>query len=79
LRAEGMPLEEALTQGARQRLRPIIMTALTTILGLLPTALGMGGSSINEPLALAVIGGTTMAAILTLFVVPTGYRLFSKD
>ncbi|PCJ80531.1 MAG: hypothetical protein COA49_08670 [Bacteroidetes bacterium] len=79
LRAEGMPLEEALTQGARQRLRPIIMTALTTILGLLPTALGMGGSSINEPLALAVIGGTTMAAILTLYVVPTGYRLFSKD
>lgn len=79
LRAEGMPLEQALIEGSRQRLRPIIMTALTTVLGLLPTALGLGGASINEPLALAVIGGTAMAAVLTLYVVPSGYRLFSKS
>ena len=78
LRTEGMSLEEALTEGSRQRLRPIIMTALTTVLGLLPTAIGFGGSSINEPLALAVIGGTSMAALLTLYVVPVGYRFFSK-
>jgi len=79
LRLEGLSLDDAIQEGSTQRLRPIIMTALTTILGLLPTALGWGGSSINEPLALSVIGGTAMAAILTLYVVPTGYRLFSKS
>jgi HAE1 family hydrophobic/amphiphilic exporter-1 len=79
LRLEGLSLDDAIQVGSTERLRPIIMTALTTILGLLPTALGWGGSSINEPLALSVIGGTAMAAILTLYVVPTGYRLFSKS
>jgi HAE1 family hydrophobic/amphiphilic exporter-1 len=79
LRSEGMSIDESLIEGSRQRLRPIIMTALTTILGLMPTALGFGGSSINKPLALAVIGGTAMAAILTLYIVPAAYRLLSKS
>ena len=79
LRQSGMPLEDAVVTGAQERLRPIIMTSLTTVLGLLPTALAWGDSQINRPLALAVIGGTVAAAVLTLYVVPAGYRLFSNS
>ena len=79
LRRDGMGLEEAIVAGSQQRLRPILMTAITTVLGLMPTAWGLGGSQINQPLALAVVGGTIMAAWLTLYVVPAGYRLFNAS
>jgi len=70
--ADGLPLEKAITEAARVRLRPILMTTLCTLFGLLPLALGLGaGSELQKPLALAVIGGLTLSTPITLFVVPT--------
>lgn len=72
MRVEGLPLAEALLQAARIRLRPILMTTLCTLFGLLPLALGIGaGSAMQKPLALAVIGGLALSTPITLFVVPT--------
>jgi CzcA family heavy metal efflux pump len=77
LREEGRPLEEAVRTAARTRLRPILMTTLATVLGLLPMALGMGvGSEANMPLARAVIGGLSVSTVLTLFLVPSLYLAF---
>ncbi len=74
LREEGRPLEEAITEAAAIRLRPIIMTSLAAVLGLLPMAIGLGhGSEANVPLARAVVGGLSVSTILTLFVVPVLY------
>ncbi len=77
LRKEGMPMEQAILEGGRERLRPILMTALTTILGLIPMAIG--GSHIGEaqyyPLARAVMGGLVSSTFLTLLVLPTYYIL----
>jgi CzcA family heavy metal efflux pump len=70
--ADNLPLETAITEAARVRLRPILMTTLCTLFGLLPLALGLGaGSELQKPLALAVIGGLTLSTPITLFVVPT--------
>jgi multidrug efflux pump subunit AcrB len=72
MRNEGMTLEPALLEAARIRLRPILMTTLCTLFGLLPLALGIGaGSDMQKPLALAVIGGLALSTPITLFVVPT--------
>src|SRR5207253_4127645 len=72
MRNEGLPLEAALREAARIRLRPILMTTLCTLFGLLPLALGLGaGSEMQRPLALAVIGGLTLSTPITLFAVPT--------
>jgi len=69
---EGVPLETAIREAARTRLRPILMTTLCTLFGLLPLALGLGaGSELQRPLALAVIGGLALSTPITLFVVPT--------
>jgi CzcA family heavy metal efflux pump len=69
---EGVPLETAVREAARTRLRPILMTTLCTLFGLLPLALGLGaGSELQRPLALAVIGGLALSTPITLFVVPT--------
>jgi multidrug efflux pump subunit AcrB len=69
---ENLPLSEALQHAARIRLRPILMTTLCTLFGLLPLALGIGaGSAMQKPLALAVIGGLALSTPITLFVVPT--------
>ena len=70
--APGVTLEAAIREAARVRLRPILMTTLCTLFGLLPLALGIGaGSELQRPLALAVIGGLTLSTPVTLFLVPT--------
>ena len=67
-----LTLEVALRQAARVRLRPILMTTLCTLFGLVPLALGIGaGSDMQKPLALAVIGGLALSTPITLFLVPT--------
>jgi multidrug efflux pump subunit AcrB len=72
MRVDGLALEPALRQAARIRLRPILMTTLCTLFGLLPLALGIGaGSDMQKPLALAVIGGLALSTPITLFIVPT--------
>ena len=76
-RKEGRPTQEAIMDGARQRLRPILMTALATIFALTPMALGVtgGGGFISQPLAIVVIGGLFSSTILTLVIVPVLYWL----
>jgi HAE1 family hydrophobic/amphiphilic exporter-1 len=76
-RIQGMPLEDAIVNGARQRLRPILMTAIATIGALSPLALGFTGSGgfISQPLGVVVIGGLFSSTILTLVIVPVLYRL----
>jgi len=72
MRDEGVPLDVAIREAARVRLRPILMTTLCTLFGLLPLALGIGaGSELQRPLALAVIGGLILSTPITLFAVPT--------
>ncbi|HET7618622.1 MAG TPA: efflux RND transporter permease subunit [Vicinamibacterales bacterium] len=78
-RRDGMPLREAVEQAGRTRLRPIVMTTLTTILGLVPMSLGIGeGSELQAPLARVVIGGLAASTLITLVVVPTVYTLFEE-
>ena len=76
MRAQGMRLREAILEAGRVRLRPIVMTTVTTVLGLTPMALGVGrGADLRAPLAIAVIGGLISATALTLVVVPVAYDL----
>ncbi|SEG99924.1 hydrophobic/amphiphilic exporter-1, HAE1 family [Nonomuraea solani] len=76
-RRQGMPLQEAVVEGGRKRLRPILMTALATIFALMPMALGLtgGGGFISKPLAIVVIGGLVSSTLLTLVLVPTLYTM----
>ncbi len=76
-RRSGERVDEALINGARQRLRPILMTALATIFALVPMALGLtgGGLFISQPLAVMVIGGLVSSTVLTLLIVPVLYHL----
>jgi len=79
LRKEGMHVADALLEAGKTRLRPIIMTALTTILALITMAIGVGnGAEMMQPMAVATIGGLLYATILTLFLVPIMYWLFNK-
>ena len=74
LRARGMELREAVVEAGAVRLRPILMTTATTVLGLLPMALGLGdGAEIRTPMALTVIFGLTSSTVLTLIVIPSIY------
>jgi cobalt-zinc-cadmium resistance protein CzcA len=74
LRADGLPIREAVTQGAQTRLRPVIMTALVASLGFVPMALSTGaGAEVQRPLATVVIGGLVTSTALTLLVLPTLY------
>lgn len=78
LRLRGLPLYEAVVTGGKTRLKPIIMTTLATVLGLIPMALGLGGESTQAPLAIAVIGGLSVSSILTLFFIPVLYTAFEE-
>jgi multidrug efflux pump subunit AcrB len=78
LRASGVELHEAVVRGGRTRLKPILMTSLATVLGLIPMAIGIGGESTQAPLAIAVIGGLTFSTALTLFFIPILYTIFEE-
>ena len=77
--AQGYPLREAIFQAGRRRLRPILMTALATIFGMLPLALGIGsGTEVLQPLAIAVIGGVSISMILSLLITPVLFYLLKQ-
>lgn len=79
LKSGGIELTEAIVQAGQQRIRPIIMTSLTTILALLPMTLGFGdGSSLRSPMAIAVIGGLVTSTIMSLMVIPCVYYVLEQ-
>lgn len=79
LRRRGEPLYHAVVAASRTRLRPILMTSLATVFGLLPMAVGLGvGGETNAPLARAVVGGLSASTLLTLFLVPTLYVILEE-
>jgi hydrophobic/amphiphilic exporter-1 (mainly G- bacteria), HAE1 family len=79
LREEGVAKREALVEGARSRLRPIIMTTLCTLFGFLPLALAFGeGAEVRSPMAITVIGGLLVSTLLTLVVIPVVYDLLDR-
>ncbi|MDC1141857.1 efflux RND transporter permease subunit [Planctomycetota bacterium] len=81
LQKEGMPLQQAILQGSSERLVPILMTALTAVLGLIPLAMAAGepGSELLAPLAVVVLGGLVTSTFLNLLVVPAGYALVGAN
>ena len=80
LREEGLVVREALLRAGRSRLRPILMTTLTTLLGLMPMAIaGTEGAELRRPLAITVIGGLSVSTLLTLIVIPVMYSLVSRN
>ncbi|KQC07662.1 MAG: hypothetical protein APR54_05810 [Candidatus Cloacimonas sp. SDB] len=79
LRLEGMEMRKAILQAGRDRIRPVLITAITTLGGMLPMAISTGqGSQMKSPMALTVIGGLISATFFTLFVIPAIYSLISK-
>lgn len=79
LREAGVAKHEALVEGARSRLRPIIMTTLCTLFGFLPLAVAMGeGAEVRAPMAITVIGGLLVSTLLTLLVIPVVYDLMDR-
>jgi cobalt-zinc-cadmium resistance protein CzcA len=80
LRHDGMPVGQAVREGAMKRLRPVLMTALVASLGFVPMAIAVGpGAEVQRPLATVVIGGIISSTILTLVVLPALYSLFHRD
>ena len=79
LREEGRPLREAVSLACRVRLRPVLMTSLATLMGLIPMALKLGtGSEAYAPLARAIIGGLAVSVVLTVFIVPAAYFILYR-
>ena len=79
LRKGGMDHYEAVLAGTESRLRPILMTTLTTVLALVPLALGIGkGSELLQPMGIVVIGGMLLGTLVTLVLIPTVYTLIAK-
>jgi HAE1 family hydrophobic/amphiphilic exporter-1 len=80
LLADGLTAREAVLEAGRRRLRPILMTTLTTLLGLLPLALGLGeGADAQAPLARAVVGGLASSTLITLVLIPVIFSFFHPD
>ena len=76
----GMPAEDAMLQSSRRRLRPIVMTALATVAGMLPLAFAIGaGSQMLQPLAIAVIGGILISMVLSLIITPAVHFYLSRE
>jgi HAE1 family hydrophobic/amphiphilic exporter-1 len=79
MRHQGTPLREAVATASRQRLRPVLMTSLATLLGLIPMALALGaGSEAYAPLARAIIGGLLVSVVVTVYLVPAAYLWFHR-
>ena len=79
LRTRGLACREAIMEASRVRLRPILMTTVTTAFGLFPMSLGLGrGSELQQPLAISVIGGLILATFLTLILIPVAYEIAEK-
>ena len=79
LRESGVAKDEAIVRGAQSRLRPIVMTTLTALLGFMPLAvLGGEGAEVRQPMAITVIGGLAVSTLLTLFVIPVVYKLLDR-
>lgn len=79
LKQSGMELTDAIVESGQQRIRPILMTTLTTILALLPMTFGFGeGASLRSPMAIAVIGGLVTSTVMSLMVIPCVYYVFEK-
>ena len=75
-REQGLPMIEAIVEAARLRLRPILMTTLTTVMGMTPLALGFGeGSEMLRPLAIVIVWGLSFSMLVTLVLVPAVYRM----
>ena len=80
MREEGNPVRDAVAIAGRVRLRPILMTSLATIIGLLPMAIKLGtGSEAYAPLARAIIGGMSVSLVMTVFTVPAAYLLVYRS
>lgn len=80
LRADGLPLDEALVRSGRRRLRPVLMTSMAAALGMLPLAVGFGsGADMLEPLAIAVIGALGISVVLSLVATPTVFFLLHRS
>jgi HAE1 family hydrophobic/amphiphilic exporter-1 len=80
MRDRGYDLDEAIILSGKSRLRPVLMTAFTTILGMLPLALSSGeGSEIWSPMGISVIGGLIFSTVITMIIVPVIYRSFAHS
>jgi cobalt-zinc-cadmium resistance protein CzcA len=80
LRAQGKSVQDATLEGAKERLRPVLMTGTVAAIGFIPMAVSTGmGAEVQQPLATVVIGGLVTSTLLTLFVLPTLYTWFEKD
>jgi preprotein translocase subunit SecF len=79
-RIHGLPLVEAIVEGAATRLRPILMTTATTVFGLVPLAMGLGeGGQLQAPMAITIIGGQITGTLLLLLAIPSIYKLVNRD
>lgn len=77
-RERGMSIRNSVVAAGRSRLRPVLMTTATTVLGLVPMAIGIGeGSSLWKPMGVAVVWGLTISTLITLIIVPTVYTIFA--